>query len=267
MNVKRRLGRPMAAAATLLALVVGVGVYVVSDAPGVAHAAGTGPCDIYASGGTPCVAAHSTTRALYGAYNGPLYQVRRSSDNTTRDIGVLSAGGVRQRRHPGLVLRQHQLRHHDHLRPVRPQQPPHPGTSRRLRRAPPLADGTTSPTRRLRRSPSAARRRTASTSPPAPATATTTPTASRPATSPRASTRSSTARTTTSGAASTTATPRRTAWPTQRAIMETVYFGANKQWGYGAGSRPLDHGRPGVGPLLRGERGLQQHRRRSTTAS
>ncbi|TMR00546.1 alpha-L-arabinofuranosidase, partial [Nonomuraea turkmeniaca] len=29
-----------------------------------------------------------------GAYNGPLYQVRRSSDNTTRDIGVLSAGGV-----------------------------------------------------------------------------------------------------------------------------------------------------------------------------
>nr|BFE59374.1 hypothetical protein GCM10020063_039000 [Dactylosporangium thailandense] len=52
-----------------------------------------GPCDIYAGGGTPCVAAHSTTRALYAAYNGPLYQVRRSSDNTTRDIGVLSAGG------------------------------------------------------------------------------------------------------------------------------------------------------------------------------
>src|SRR2546423_2402443 len=54
---------------------------------------GQGPCDIYASGNTPCVAAHSTTRALYGAYNGNLYQVRRSSDNTTRDIGVLSAGG------------------------------------------------------------------------------------------------------------------------------------------------------------------------------
>ncbi len=51
------------------------------------------PCDIYASGGTPCVAAHSTTRALYASYNGPLYQVRRSSDNATRDIGVLSAGG------------------------------------------------------------------------------------------------------------------------------------------------------------------------------
>jgi hypothetical protein len=51
------------------------------------------PCDIYAAGGSPCVAAHSTTRALYGSYNGPLYQVRRSSDNTTRDIGVLSTGG------------------------------------------------------------------------------------------------------------------------------------------------------------------------------
>ncbi|MCU7724301.1 cellulose binding domain-containing protein [Actinoplanes sp. KI2] len=54
----------------------------------------TGPCDLYASGGTPCVAAHSTTRALFGSYSGALYQVRRSSDNTTRDIGVLAAGGV-----------------------------------------------------------------------------------------------------------------------------------------------------------------------------
>jgi hypothetical protein len=61
---------------------------------GTAQAAASLPCDIYASGGTPCVAAHSTTRALYGTYNGPLYQVRRSSDNATRDIGVLSAGGV-----------------------------------------------------------------------------------------------------------------------------------------------------------------------------
>jgi hypothetical protein len=52
------------------------------------------PCDIYASGGTPCVAAHSTVRALFSSYNGNLYQVRRSSDNTTRDIGVLSAGGI-----------------------------------------------------------------------------------------------------------------------------------------------------------------------------
>jgi len=54
----------------------------------------TGPCDIYASGSTPCVAAHSTVRALYGAYNGNLYQIRRASDKTTKDIAVLSAGGV-----------------------------------------------------------------------------------------------------------------------------------------------------------------------------
>ncbi|KAK8023254.1 alpha-L-arabinofuranosidase B [Apiospora marii] len=32
------------------------------------------PCDIYASGGTPCIAAHSTTRALYSAFSGALYQ-------------------------------------------------------------------------------------------------------------------------------------------------------------------------------------------------
>ena len=30
-----------------------------------------GPCDIYAADGGPCVAAHSTVRALYAAYNGP----------------------------------------------------------------------------------------------------------------------------------------------------------------------------------------------------
>ena len=53
----------------------------------------TGPCDLYATGGTPCVAAHSTVRALYGAYSGSLYQVRRASDKTTKDIGLLASGG------------------------------------------------------------------------------------------------------------------------------------------------------------------------------
>jgi hypothetical protein len=50
-----------------------------------------GPCDIYAAAGTPCVAAHSTTRALYAAYNGPLYQVKRASDGATTNIGTLRA--------------------------------------------------------------------------------------------------------------------------------------------------------------------------------
>lgn len=52
-----------------------------------------GACDILKAAGTPCVAAHSTTRALYAAYNGPLYQVRRT-DGRTRDIGVTVPGGI-----------------------------------------------------------------------------------------------------------------------------------------------------------------------------
>ncbi|GAA3454936.1 arabinofuranosidase catalytic domain-containing protein [Dactylosporangium matsuzakiense] len=55
---------------------------------------GAGPCDIYAAGATPCVAAHSTTRALLQSYSGRLYQVRRSSDNATRDITTRTAGGT-----------------------------------------------------------------------------------------------------------------------------------------------------------------------------
>jgi Alpha-L-arabinofuranosidase B, catalytic len=56
-----------------------------------------GPCDVYAAAGDSCVAAHSTTRALYASYSGPLYQVLRQSDGRTLDIGVVQpaqdAGG------------------------------------------------------------------------------------------------------------------------------------------------------------------------------
>jgi non-reducing end alpha-L-arabinofuranosidase len=48
-----------------------------------------GPCDVYAAANNPCVAAHSSTRALLAAYNGPLYQVLRQSDLKTLDIGVV----------------------------------------------------------------------------------------------------------------------------------------------------------------------------------
>ncbi len=48
-----------------------------------------GPCDIYAAAGNACVAAYSTTRAMYAAYVGPLYQVLRQSDGKTLDIGVV----------------------------------------------------------------------------------------------------------------------------------------------------------------------------------
>ena len=49
------------------------------------YLAAAAPCDIYAAGGTPCVAAHSTTRSLYSAYSGNLYQVKRA-DGTTLNI-------------------------------------------------------------------------------------------------------------------------------------------------------------------------------------
>src|SRR6202522_4900675 len=59
-----------------------------------ARAATPEPCDIYASGGTPCEAAYSTTRALFEAYDGPLYQVQRASDSTYLNVGLESTGGV-----------------------------------------------------------------------------------------------------------------------------------------------------------------------------
>jgi hypothetical protein len=58
-----------------------------------AWAAGPGPCDILSSAGNPCVAAHSTTRALYAAYMGPLYNITRLSDGASINISVLQAGG------------------------------------------------------------------------------------------------------------------------------------------------------------------------------
>jgi hypothetical protein len=51
-----------------------------------------GPCDILAAAGNPCVAAHSTVRALYGKYSGPLYKVIRPT-NASTNISVLAAGG------------------------------------------------------------------------------------------------------------------------------------------------------------------------------
>jgi non-reducing end alpha-L-arabinofuranosidase len=90
----RRLRRGMLAGRIAAALML-IGVTVMMAAPAqatppAASLGPQGPCDIYAAAGTPCVAAHSTTRALYAAYRGPLYQVRRLSDNELRDIGVVA---------------------------------------------------------------------------------------------------------------------------------------------------------------------------------
>lgn len=58
-------------------------------------AAGVGqrPCDIYANAESPCVAAFSSTRALFADYEGPLYQVRRASDGATLNVDVITRGG------------------------------------------------------------------------------------------------------------------------------------------------------------------------------
>src|SRR6059058_6633135 len=92
MPVRRRVRkytRALLSATAVVALIVGglVGWPVVSQA------ATSLPCDIYGSAGTPCAAAHSTTRALYASYSGSLYQVKRASDGATTNIGVLSTGG------------------------------------------------------------------------------------------------------------------------------------------------------------------------------
>lgn len=52
------------------------------------------PCDIYAEEGTPCVGAFSLVRALFRGYSGPLYVVRRASDNTTKAVPVITPGGL-----------------------------------------------------------------------------------------------------------------------------------------------------------------------------
>jgi len=72
--------------------------------PGTAGSAGSGgssgapavgdlPCDIYAAANATCVAAHSTIRALFRTYAGSLYQIKRASDSTTKDISAVTAGG------------------------------------------------------------------------------------------------------------------------------------------------------------------------------
>src|SRR5471030_60413 len=53
-----------------------------------------GPCDIYGAAGDPCVAAHSTTRALYASYKGPLYRLKRQLDGKTLDIGVVQPANL-----------------------------------------------------------------------------------------------------------------------------------------------------------------------------
>jgi non-reducing end alpha-L-arabinofuranosidase len=54
--------------------------------------AGGHPCDLLQAAGTPCVAAHATTRNLFKSYTGPLYQLNRSSDHAVADVPTGSFG-------------------------------------------------------------------------------------------------------------------------------------------------------------------------------
>src|SRR6266704_2063190 len=90
--IRRTRARTLAAGLAIALLPIGVTFATATAAPAaqaVPPPRPHGPCDIYAAAGTPCVAAHSTTRALYASYNGPLYQVRRASDSAVKDVGVV----------------------------------------------------------------------------------------------------------------------------------------------------------------------------------
>merc|ERR1719387_2748483 len=58
----------------------------------VAVAATEGPCDILDAAGNTCVAAHSTVRALYAKYDGPLYTVKHNNGKSA-NVSTLAPGG------------------------------------------------------------------------------------------------------------------------------------------------------------------------------
>ncbi|MBM9510106.1 arabinofuranosidase catalytic domain-containing protein [Actinacidiphila acididurans] len=91
----RRLRRALLSVGAVIALFLGAMLAL----PASSQAAGSLPCDIYGAAGTPCVAAHSTVRALFSGYNGPLYQVTRASDGATSDVGLLAQGGYADAQH------------------------------------------------------------------------------------------------------------------------------------------------------------------------
>src|SRR5580704_13473017 len=90
-SLRKALWSASAAAAVVLAAWAGL-PGPAGSAQAAAFASAARPCDLYAAGGTPCVAAYSTVRALYRTYRGPLYQVTRVSDGTKASIGTLPDG-------------------------------------------------------------------------------------------------------------------------------------------------------------------------------
>ena len=89
-RARLRTLRPLAAGTATALTLIGITFATTTAAQAAPPPRPQGPCDIYAAGGTPCVAAHSTTRALYASYKGPLYQVMRLSDEHVKNIGVVA---------------------------------------------------------------------------------------------------------------------------------------------------------------------------------
>jgi hypothetical protein len=52
------------------------------------------PGDVAKAAGTPFVAAHAMTRALFAGYSGPLFKALRVSDKQEKDIGTVAATGL-----------------------------------------------------------------------------------------------------------------------------------------------------------------------------
>ena len=209
--------------------------------PAASQAAGSLPCDIYAGAGTPCVAAHSTTRALFSSYNGPLYQVSapRTAPPPTSACWPRAVTPTPRRRTPS--ARTPPVDHQD-LRPdAAPQRPDGPGPAgsagsggprrrrerdRRHGRRPQGIRHLDLPRRRLplqRRGP---RRRDQRRS-------------------PRAPTWWPAARTSAATAASTTATPRATPSDTGNGHMDAVSIATTCYFAAVHRIRPLGRGRHG----------------------
>lgn len=77
----------------VVAALVAAPLVVANAAASADDVAPQGICDIYAAAGTPCVAANSTTHALFASYSGPLYTVQRDSDSHTLVIDTATPGG------------------------------------------------------------------------------------------------------------------------------------------------------------------------------
>ncbi|HVT06366.1 MAG TPA: arabinofuranosidase catalytic domain-containing protein, partial [Polyangia bacterium] len=56
--------------------------------------AGGLPGDVAKAAGTPFVAAHAMTRALFAGYTGPLFKALRTSDKQEKDIGTVAGTGL-----------------------------------------------------------------------------------------------------------------------------------------------------------------------------